>query len=185
MNPAATRRFISRQTWLEIQTPRTVTNTNAWKQPLLSDRKFVICRGHRLTTANTDGVEGMTIGDRQAQRELQKGTEEKTAEMVEKREAMERRKATDSLYTGTAWKKADAAPTPAKKRIAARDRIAIAMRKIAKAGQPARSAGRSDSGTRTDSACMLLIDGEPYTQNDLGQWVHTITGELHPSSSNG
>ena len=110
MNPAATRRFISRQTWLEIQTPRIVTNTNAWKQPLLSDRKFQICRGHRLTTANTDGVEGMTIGDRQAQRELQQATEEKTAEMVEKRAELKRRKAMDSLYTGTAWKKADAPP---------------------------------------------------------------------------
>lgn len=163
-----------------------MTNTNNWKQPLLSDRCFQISRAHRLSTANTNGVEGLSVADRRIQRELQQDNEQQTIELVERRKAAVRHKAKDSLYLGTSWKKkTDSAAAPSK-RIAAKDRIAIAQKKIAAApGHPARSTGRSDSSSRKDSACMLLIDGEPYTQNDQGQWIHVVTGEFHPSSANG
>ena len=155
-----------------------MTDTNAWRKPLLSDRRFHICRAHRLSTANTDGVEGVSLADRQPQLDLQRATKEQTVDFLEKREAVERRKAAarrkakDSLYIGSSWKKKTDSATPAK-RIAAKDRVAIAMKKIAKAGQPS----RSDSGTRSDSADSLVINGRMCVKNGEGDWVDVVTGE--------
>lgn len=142
-------------------------------RPLLTDRRLQISRASRLTTPNTNGVEGMSVWDRQAQEEMQLATEMEADEMLQKREAMERRRRSSSLYSGSMWRKKPSRGDGPSKRVAARDRIAIAMRKIAAAaaGEPARSAGRSDS------ADSLLIDGQVCMKDARGVWRDVVTGE--------
>lgn len=156
---------------------RAVKDPNAWMRPLLTARRLPMSQTSRLTTPNTNGVEGMSVWDRQAQEEMQLATELQADEMLAKREAMERRRRSSSLYSGSMWKRKADSPTPGK-RMSAKDRIAMAMRKIAAAaGEPARSAGRSDSSSRTDAADTLMIDGKMYMKDARGVWRDVVSGE--------
>lgn len=154
---------------------RAVKDPNAWMRPLLTARRLPMSQTSRLTTPNTNGVEGMSVWDRQAQEEMQLATELQADEMLAKREAMERRRRSSSLYSGSMWKRKADSATPGK-RISAKDRVAIAQKKIAAAGgtgraKPARSAGRSDA------ADTLMIDGNVYMKDARGVWRDVKTGE--------
>lgn len=142
-------------------------------RPLLSARSLPLSQTSRLRTPNTNGVEGVSVwGDGQAEREMQLATEMKGEEMVQDRRAMEQRRRSSSLYSGSMWRKKPSRGDGPSKRMAAKDRIAIAQKKIAAA------AGRSDSGSsRTDAADSLVINGRMCVKDSRGVWRDVVSGE--------